>query len=233
MGIFSSSFFSFKGQKERLGNVGATFKAVAKNVGSVFGISKAQNISANVSSPLIKKGLELVSNNPFTTAAVVGTAANIPKAVTLVKKSQAAKAAKKASSSLPGIGYKPANKSGGGIITPQSTTSAATTVAPTAGGGMIKPDTSGVLTKADAGTTVASVPRSSTRRRRARKRTTKRRRSRASRRKRSRGFRRTKSRKKRYGTAKQYARPGGKSVKYYKGRPYIVLPSGMWRWVKK
>ena len=41
------------------------------------------------------------------------------------------------------------------------------------------------------------------------------------------------SRKKRYGTAKQYARKGGKSVKYTKnGQPYIILSNGRARFVK-
>lgn len=225
MGIFSNSFFSLKGQKERLANVGSTLKAVATNVGSVFGLSKAQNISANVSSPLLKKGLELVANNPFKTAAVAGTAANIPKAATLIKSSVAKSSAKKAAAkatTVSGIVTKPQNKATGGIITPQATTSAPVTAAPVAGGGILSPtQTSGMLTPSSTRTT-----RSSGRRRKRKRTTTRRRRSRAPRRSR-------RSRKKRYGTAKQYARPGGKSVKYWKGRPYIVRPNGMWRFIKK
>lgn len=52
-------------------------------------------------------------------------------------------------------------------------------------------------------------------------------------RKRSKSRSRSRSKKKRYGTAKQYRKKGGKSVKYTKnGQPYIILSSGKARFIK-
>lgn len=71
MSIFSNSFFSVAGQKERLSNVVATLGAAV----NPFDSSK---VVANVSNPTGKAVLELAANNPYTTALAVAVPASAP-----------------------------------------------------------------------------------------------------------------------------------------------------------
>ena len=223
MARFKNKFLSIKGQKERLSNVVNVLKAPFTG----------GQVVANVKNPTIKKGLELVSNNPFKTAAVVGTVANIPKAVTLAKTAVQSKK-ERANAKALALSAKSAAKKGGGVLQPAKTTglldlsslpsnNRTVSTTPVA-------STGGLLTNAQAATT--GTPNGS----RASPRTSPKRKRRKAKRSSSRPRRKSKksrSRKKRYGTAKQYARKGGRSVKYTKnGQAYVILSDGRARFVK-
>lgn len=218
MAVFKNKFFSKAGQIERLKNVAGVIKAPFTG----------GKVVANTKSSIVNKGLSAVANNPLTTAFVGGTVANIPKAVSVVKSAKAAKVASKAAfkqkkaDMKQGI-IKPTTSSGLLDLNSLGRGQSTTPVSPS--GGLIKPSsqTGGTVTTKSS----VSPRRRSTRRvRRAKKRTTSRRRTRRS-------TRRTKRSKRRIGTAKQYARKGGRSVKYTKnGQPYIILANGRARFVK-
>jgi len=213
MGLLTKIKSFVKSQPSRIKNVGSTFAAIGKNVASVVGLSKPTKITANVKNPIVKKGLEIVANNPFKTALVGGTIANIPKVVSAVKNSRKVKP-KGNDVQITGTNQAPGMLDVNSLGTPK--------------GGLLtkaKETVTGSTTTTTTGS--SSVGTSSPRRRRSKK----------SRSKRSKSRRSRTSRKKRsgrsYGTAKQYARKGGKSVKYTKnGQPYIILSDGRARFVK-
>lgn len=216
---FKNKFLSFKGQVERLKNVAGVLKAP-------FTGSK---VYGNTPSGTLDKVVEVVSNNPFKTAFVAGTVANIPKAVKLGKTFL--------SSRLPkGKIVKPGKKGyrdEPGTISPQDVPRSTTTSAVDTPG-TIEPSVTAGGTITPTTKPRASRPRRATKRRAPLKRKRARPRARASRARRVRRSPRTRrTRKPRYGTAKQYARKGGKSVKYTKnGQPYIILADGRARFVK-
>jgi hypothetical protein len=172
-------------------------------------------VVANVKNTTLKKGLELVSNNPFKTAAVgagVVQAARI--AIPAIAKS--AGTVKKATGI---ISSPPAQAAKGGMLDSKPQTMNGSPQS--AQGGIIK-------------STSSSPRRSSTKKRTTRKSTGK---SRRQSRSRSRIKSKTKLRRKtksKRGTAKQYARPGGKKVFYAKktGQPFIRLANGQTRFIK-
>lgn len=216
MAVFKNKFFSKAGQIERLKNVAGVIKAPFTG----------GKVVANTKSSIVNKGLSAVANNPLTTAFVGGTVANIPKAVSVVKSAKAAKVASKAAfkqkkaDMKQGI-IKPTTSSGLLDLNSLGRGQSTTPVSPS--GGLIKPQsqTGGTVT------TKSSSPRST-------KRSTKRRVRRTTRRRTRRSTRRTTRRtKRRIGTAKQYARKGGRSVQYAKnGRPYVRLANGRVQFVK-
>jgi len=71
MSIFTNSFFSIAGQKERLTN---TYEVLKQAVNPF----DTNSITANVSNTTLKAGLEFVANNPYTTAAIVAVPASAP-----------------------------------------------------------------------------------------------------------------------------------------------------------
>ena len=207
MGLLSKVKSFVKSQPSRIKNVGATFAAIGKNVASVVGLAKPTKITANVKNPIVKRGLEIVANNPFKSALVAGTVANIPKAVALVKKKTSKSMGTQVTGTTAAPGMLDINSLGKqktGLLTKaKEMVTGSTTTTTTATG--------------STSTGVSSSPRKRARRTKSRKASKK----------------RSKSRKKRYGTARQYARKGGKSVKYTKnGQPYIILSDGRARFVK-
>lgn len=214
--IFANKFFSLKGQFERIKNIGSVLSAPFTG----------GKVVANTRSKLLNKGLQVVANHPIATAAVVGTAANIPKAVSVIKSSRAARSVASKVTNVKSTPHSPQSPMGG-LIKSASQVSKTVTSAP----GTIKPANAGGLL-AKAATTSTTPKRTSTRRRTASPRRHKK--SRSSRTRRVKHTRRQRrSKKKHYGTAKQYARKGGKSVRYTKnGQPYIILSDGRARFVK-
>lgn len=106
--IFSSSFFSIAGQKERLTNAVLTVGAAIQNVGSTltFGAISKSNISAtNPGSTLGKVGA-IIANNPAQTAGIAAIAVNPSGAVAAIKAtgSAVATAVKSTFSSLSPLG---------------------------------------------------------------------------------------------------------------------------------
>jgi len=69
MSIFSNPFFSVAGQKERLSNAAAVLGIAANPF-------RKDRIKANTSSVKANKALEVVANNPYSTAAVATVVAN-------------------------------------------------------------------------------------------------------------------------------------------------------------
>lgn len=63
MSIYENSFFSVKGQKERIGNTLAVLKIAANPLNK-------EKIISTTSSKIVNKVLETVANNPYKTAAV-------------------------------------------------------------------------------------------------------------------------------------------------------------------
>lgn len=174
-------------------------------------------VTANVKNPTLKKGLELVSNNPFKTAAVGASVVTAGRAIAPSVAKTISPAIKKTGTlaSSP-----PAQAARGGMISSAPAAPTMNGSPQSANGGIIKASSS------------TYSPRRSSGKRRTR---TRRASGRSRRQSRSRTSRRTSKRrsKKRYGTAKQYARPGGRSVKYTKnGQPYIILASGKARFIK-
>lgn len=174
-------------------------------------------VIANTPSKTVNKALELVSNNPFATAAVAtgvigGTKAAIgaiPKAKALI------------SGGSPGM-----------IKTPSAGMISSSPVQAAVGGSPQSP-AGGIITASAKSSPSSSSPRKSSKRKRAAKDRRTPRKRKSSKRTKGRRRSRTSSRKKRYGSAKQYARPGGKNVKYTKnGQPYIILASGKARFIK-
>lgn len=208
---FQNKFFSLAGQKERIKNVVGVLKAP-------FTGGKVQS---HTGIKAIDKVLSTAATHPIATAAVTGTVANIPKAVKVVQTARAAKAATSAAGNKAGIlqknEQKKSSKGAGGLIDLNELPSAkaATAVFPNAiTGGMIKENTTAAMTSQPRATRTRK--RSKAAPRRARKRKSSR-----------------KSSRRGYGTARQYARPGGRSVKYTKnGQPYIILSDGRARFVK-
>lgn len=220
MAVFKNKFFSKAGQIERLKNVAGVLKAP---------FTGGKNV-ANVKNATVKKVLEAVSNNPIKTALAAGTVANIPKAISVVKSvkaTQAAKAANKAAFKQKKADLKAGvikDSNGSGLLDLSSLGKQSTTpVSPQ--GGLIKP-------QAQSGGTIKPTKSSSPRY--TKRRSTKRRVRRTTRRRTRRSTRRTTRRtKRRIGTAKQYARKGGRSVQYAKnGRPYVRLANGRVQFVK-
>lgn len=219
---FKSKFFSVKGQVERLKNVAGVLKAPFTG-GKVYG---------NTPNGTLDKVVEVVSNNPFKTAFVAGTVANIPKAVKVGKTFLSSRLPK---GKIPKPGKKGYTEPG--TISPQDAPRSTSTPSAAESPGLIEPSvTAGGTTTPSTPirTPRTSKPRRATKRRAAPKRKTTRKRGRASRARRVRRSPRSRrTRKPRYGTAKQYARKGGKSVKYTKkGQPYIILADGRARFVK-
>lgn len=239
MALFQKPFFSIAGQKERLANVVGVLKAPFTG-GSV---------KANTSSKAVNAVLATVANHPLATATVVGTVANIPKAVALYKNSQVVKAnpaaaktagviqktvsASKSSSTRPGLiqaakdrakkAIAFGSQTAPGVI---KTVSQRSVSEGTPNAGLILPPQSSPVKASSGVITKQSSTTSPKRRRKARKPRS----ARKSSRRRSKSPRR---RKKHYGTAKQYARKGGKKVHYAKnGTPYIILANGRARFVK-
>jgi len=227
MAAFANKFFSLAGQKERLSNVGKYAQLTASKL--TLGIIKApvQNTTYKPSGA-IENVAQKVAEHPYlSAAAVTGTvmaAKRIPQATSAVK-SAVAKVKNRSSSSVspmktnsnkPGI-VKTVLTNAGGMLQKSAAPASPVPVSPNAG---ILP-ASGSSVRAPSTSRKRRAPakrRKSTKKRskRTRKTTTRR-----------------KSRKKRYGTAKQYARKGGKSVKYTKnGQPYIILSDGRARFVK-
>lgn len=164
-------------------------------------------VVANVSNPTLKKGLELISNNPLKTAAVGAGVASAARyaapSVARVGSSALSKVSKFASKS--GI----SGPKGGGISTPSKGIESPAKVAAKVDSGIVGPSTTGGVAARS-----GSPRRSSSRR--VRKGSSK---------------RRSKTHR---GTAKQYARKGGKKVYYAKktGQPYIRLANGQARFIK-
>jgi len=214
---FTSSFFSVAGQKERLGNVGKYLQLGASKITAGV-IPAPKNTDANYkSTSTIGKIADMVVNNPKTAALAVTGVAYAAKAVSKSPAvssviTQTTKKAKDKVKSItgqsPGL-IKPTQQAGG-LLTPQ--TASPVPVAPNAG--MITPSTP---------STRSSAPRTRKTRKGTKRKSSKRAKKRSSKR----------TRKKRFGTAKQYARPGGKKVFYAKnGTPYIKLANGKARFVK-
>jgi hypothetical protein len=217
-------------QKKRLSNVGSTFKALGTNVASVFSKKvEPVKIVANTPYARVNKVIEVVSNNPIKTAAVVGTGALAVRAATgnapgIVRAASSATAAVK--SKAKAIVGKARSAATPGLTT-GTTADVAKANAPTSSlpvstaGGLITPSTSSPRS------TASRTPRKRKAAKRSTRRTTKRRKT-----KRSTG-RRTK-RRTGYGTERAYKRKGGKSVKYTKnGQPYIITSSGKARFIKR
>jgi len=203
---FTSSFFSIAGQKERLTNVKNTLQLAASKI-TVGVIPAPKNTDLNYkSSTTIGKIADAVLNNPKTAALAVTGATYAVKAAAPTVKSQVAKAV--------------------GVIKPKpvvSTTQPPGIIKPSNGGGLVPTSNAqssapGIITPSTPSVRSSSTPR--------RKRKTKKKAS-------SRKGRKQKRNVKRYGTAKQYARPGGKKVYYAKnGTPYIIQANGKARFVK-
>lgn len=211
--IKSSATKFVKSQPARLANV--------KNV--LAAPFTGGKVTANTGNKLVNSVLSAAANNPLKTAFVGGTVANIPKAVKLVKTVSKAKKAVSASKVATKTGLLDLNELG---------RPAASTAPVQPGGGLLTKtaSTGGLLTSP-----VSKSSGSSTSSPKKRKKTSTRKRStRKSTRKGSRKpSKRRSSRKRSYGTAKQYARKGGKSVRYTKnGQPYIILADGRARFVK-
>jgi len=212
---FGSKFFSLKGQKERLTNVGKYFQLGASKITAGI-IPQPKNTQENYrSSSTFGNIAQAVVNNPKT-AALIGTGAAMAarRAPSVVKKAtQFVKASRDK-----GI-IKPTEQTGGMIKSSVPTSTAP--VSPNAG----------IITPAQSSSPRTAAVRRATPRRRTAAKPRKRRTTRRAKRKGTK--RRSTKRKKRIGTAKQYARKGGKSVKYTKnGQPYIILNDGRARFVK-
>jgi len=224
MGIFSKISSAAKKVVSKIAKPNGPNSGFSNVVATVKAAVSGKGVVANTKSATVNKVLGTVASHPFATAAVAGTIANIPKAVSVVKGLKASKAAKAAKSvvskpiSEPGL-IKPA---AGGLISPSAAQNKVQPSSP----GLITSDT--VAGGAYTGTT-SSAPRKASSKRRKSSSTRRRkspRRSHAS----SRSRRRSK---RHYGTAKQYARKGGKSVHYAKnGTPYIILANGRARFIK-
>jgi len=197
---------------------GGGFENVVRTLSTPF---TGGRVTANVKNPTIKRALELVSNNPLATAGIAAGGVTATRAIAgSVAKSGATSAARsavaRAAPTAKAAGMiKPAV--GGGVIAPQSSTAPITmTGSPqTAQGGILKTTSS------------APASRSSSRPRRKRK-------AASTARKKSRRRKATTSKKKKFGTAKQFSRPGGKTPHYSSKlkRWYVILPGGKWRIVK-
>jgi len=215
---FGSKFFSLKGQKERLTNVGKYFQLGASKITAGI-IPQPKNTQENYrSSSTVGNIAQAVVNNPKTAALIgTGVAMAARRAPAAVKKASQFVKDRKASRDK-GI-IKPTEQTGGMIKSSVPTSTAP--VSPNAG----------IITPAQSSSPrTAAVRRASPRRRTAAK-PRKRRTVRKAKRKGTK--RRSTKRKKRIGTAKQYARKGGKSVKYTKnGQPYIILSNGRARFIK-
>lgn len=218
-------------QKKRLSNVGSTFKALGTNVASVFSKKvEPVKITANTPYARVNKVLEVVSNNPIKTAAVVGTGALAVRAATgnapgIVRAASSATAAVKSKAKAV-VGKARSAVTPG--LTMGTSADVAKANAPTSSlpvsnaGGLITPGTS----------SPRSTASRTRRKRKAAKRSTRRTTKRRAVKKRSTG-RRTK-RRTGYGTERAYKRKGGKSVKYTKnGQPYIITSDGKARFIKR
>ena len=224
---FLSSFFSKAGQKERLSNVVNYGKLAASKLS--FGLIKAPTQNPNYkASGVVENVAQKIADHPYA-AAAVGTAATMaakraPAVISAARsKITAQKAATQArrttQSNKPGMVSKVISNAGGML----DKASAPASPVPIS-------SNTGILTKPQTSTTPRAPRRSSSPSKRRGTRGKKK--QRRSTRKTTRRTRR-KSRKKSYGTAKQYARKGGKSVKYTKnGQPYIILSDGRARFVK-
>lgn len=173
------------------------------------------HVSANVSNPVLKSTLELVSNNPFK---VAGIAAG---GITAIKQAPALiSAGKSALSGFDRKGVSSMATAGGGIIKSSPSISS--------------PGQTGIVAVPSTPSAPSRSSNSSPRRKSSKaKRTTSSKRPRNSRRQKSRSPPH-KSKKKHYGSAKQYSRKGGKKVYYAKktGQPYILKSNGQAVFIK-
>ena len=230
---FGSKFFSIAGQKERVGNVVKYGQlAASKATFGLIPVPKNTDMNYKSNTALGKVGDFLV-NNPKTSAAVVTAGVYAGRyAPEAIKKTTAF--VKEKTGTLPGREKTPKTKSPGrkGLEqVPQQ-------------GGLIKPETpvspepqspqGGVITPSASTSPRKTATRRTTAPRKRRRVAAKPRKRRSTRKVKRKGSKkRTTKRKKRVGTAKQYARKGGKSVKYTKnGQPYIILSDGRARFVK-
>lgn len=178
-------------------------------------------VQSNTGNSTIDKVLSTAASHPFVVSAVAGTVANAVKFAPAV--TRAVKSKVKGSKSKNVTATQSSDRPG--MLDVDSLGKSSVTSAP----GMVTPSGSsgGILAKPTTTTSSSgATSRTSTTKRRAKSK--KRTASKARRKSRS------KSKKKHYGSAKQYARPGGKSVKYTKNRqPYIILSDGRARFIKK
>lgn len=179
-------------------------------------------VQANTGSNILNKVLSSAANHPIATAAIGGTVANIPKAITLTKSTLAKKAAStSAGKALSKTGLIDLNELG-------KPTAANAPVSPNGGLLTKTSDSGGLLTTPVSKGSSVSRPRSKSPRSKKKKSSTRKR----SRTKRSRAPKRSKKRG--YGSQKAYNRPGGKKVyKTKTGQPYILLASGQARFIKR
>jgi len=218
---FTSKFFSISGQKERLSNVGKYAQlAVSKITGGV--IPAPKNTDANYkSNSTIGKIADSIVNNPKTAALVVTGAAYATKAVTKAVQNNAGTVSASGLKAKAAKLLRKENKPG--LITPVST-SPPGLIKPAAASSTPMAPSGGVITPSSPSMRSSSTPRKVRKTRKASKKRKTKRVKRSTKRK---------SKKRRIGTAKQYARKGGKSVKYTKnGQPYIILSDGRARFVK-
>jgi len=202
-------------QPSRLANV----KAV---IAAPFTGGKVQ---ANTGSNLVNKVLSSAANHPLATAAIGGTAANIPKAISLAKSSLAKRAGSKIANSAVG---KAASKTG--LIDLSELGKPAAANAPVSpGGGLLTKtsETGGLLTTPVSRASSVSKPRRKSPRSKKKKTSTRKKTRRTSKRSK-------RSKRRGYGSQKAYNRPGGKKVyKTKTGQPYILLASGKARFIKR
>lgn len=178
-------------------------------------------VVANVKNPTLKKGLEAVSNNPFKTAGAAAVGVTAVRYAAPVAQKIITPVTKKTGAL---VSSAPSQAAKGGMISSAPSPPTMNGSPQSANGGIIKSTIS-----------TSRSPRSSSSKRRGvatRRRSPNGAKTRRKGRRQSRRPSYKRKKKKRYGTAKQYMRKGGKTPVFSKGRWHIVMPNGMWRFVK-